>query len=76
MEIFYLIILVSFIQMLPLSDATTNSLDSGCYTLFNRNAILSVRMSILLSILILRTHLWGYFVFSDFLKYILQLKTF
>ena len=49
--------------MLALLDGTNNSLYSSCYILSDRNAILSVRISILSSILILRTHyLRGYFI--------------
>ena len=63
MEISHLFILVGFVQMLALLDGTNNSLYSSCYILSDRNAILSVRISILSSILILRTHyLRGYFI--------------
>lgn len=67
MGICYLIILVSFLQMLALVDATNNSLYSVCYILSNRNAILATRISILLSILILSTYLRRYFVCCNFL---------
>lgn len=67
MGICYLIILVSFLQLLALVDAINNSLYSVCYILSNRNAILSTRISILLSILVLSTYLRRYFVCSNFL---------
>lgn len=65
-------ILVSFVQMLAFLDATNNSLYSGCSILSNSNAILSTSVSVLLSILILNTHLRGCFVLTFWILQLLK----